>query len=62
MFVVFEDVYEFKLLVAVCNVPIMVLLLPVYVFKDATEPVTPSIEVNLPSALLVNEFNEAVEV
>jgi hypothetical protein len=43
-------------------VPIIVLLLPVYVFNDATEPVTPSIEVNLPSALLVNEFNEAVDV
>jgi hypothetical protein len=40
----------------------MVLLLPVYVFNDATEPVTPSIEVNLPPALLVNEFNEAVDV
>jgi hypothetical protein len=37
----------FKLLVEVCNVPITVLLLPVYVFNRAIEPVTPSIEFNL---------------
>jgi hypothetical protein len=41
------DVNVFKLLVVVCNVPITVLLLPVYVFNSAIEPVIPSIEFNL---------------
>jgi hypothetical protein len=57
-----DEVNEFKLLVDVCNVPITVLLLPVYVFNNAIEPVTPSIEDNLPSALDVKLFNELVEV
>jgi hypothetical protein len=56
------DVNVFKLDVAVCNVPITVLLLPVYVFNEDIEPVTPSIEVNLPSVLDVNVFKLAVEV
>ena len=56
------DVNVFKLAVAVCNVPITVLLLPVYVFNEDIEPVTPSIEVNRPSALDVNVFKLAVEV
>jgi hypothetical protein len=34
----------------------------VYVFNEDIEPVTPSIEVNLPSALDVNVFKLAVEV
>ena len=56
------DVNVFKLDVVVCNVPITVLLLPVYVFNEDIEPVTPSIEVNLPSVLDVNVFKLAVEV
>jgi hypothetical protein len=56
------DVNVFKLEVDVCNVPIIVSLLPVYVFNEDIEPVTPSIEVNLPSALDVNVFKLAVEV
>jgi hypothetical protein len=53
------DVKVFKLLVDVCNVPITVLLLPVYVFNNDIEPVTPSIDVSLPfctiSAALFDE-------
>jgi hypothetical protein len=62
MLVVLELVYEFKLPVEVCNVPITVLLLPVYVFKDDIEPVLLSIEFNLPSALDVNVFKLLVAV
>ena len=38
------EVKVLRLPVAVCNVPIIVLLLPVYVFNDDIEPVIPSIE------------------
>jgi hypothetical protein len=42
------EVNVFKLLVELCIVSITVLLLPVYVFNNAIDPVTPSIEFNLP--------------
>jgi hypothetical protein len=41
------EVNVFKLLVAVCKVPITVLLLPVYVLSELIDPVTLSILVNL---------------
>jgi len=57
-----ELVNVLRLLVAVCNVPITVLLEPVYVFNKLIDPVTPSSDVNLPFCVVSTVLLELVKL